>query len=179
MAQTGGCYTAVAVSITVAPFIAKHMLDILVKKRIKMEKQVVRLPVIGGSRRVGLLQTWSAFSCWAHHHHSTRPLHLVLLRSALAVTEAQHAVAADLVPGVRIVPGALLGGQGSKVDHPPLGHQPTTSSFNLNLSQKSISSHSIGFVFSTQHSACVMHAQMMVAFTRGGKDKHFPGSRDY
>ena len=98
------------------------------KKRIETEKQVVRLPVIGRSRRVGLLQTWSAFSCWAHHHHSTIPLHLVLLRSALAVTEAQHAVGeeADLVPAVRIVPAALLGGQGSKVYPSPLGDQPTT-----------------------------------------------------
>ena len=100
------------------------------------------------------------------------PLHVVLLCSALAMTEAQHAVAADLVPGVRIVPGALLGGQGSKVYHPPLGHQPSTSSFELNLSQKSKSSHSIGFAFTNRHSVCVMQAQMVI-FTRGGKDKNF------
>ena len=41
--------------------------EILVKKTIKMEKQVVRWPVIGRSRRVGLLQTWSAFCSWTHH----------------------------------------------------------------------------------------------------------------
>ena len=75
-------------------------------------------------------------SCWTHTaqlktHNAVekyRPLHLGLLCSALAVTEAQHAVGeeADLVPAVRIVPAALLGGQGSKVYPSPLGDQPAT-----------------------------------------------------